>query len=302
VRRFLVRQVGLWVAFATLTAALIAIPGSVTGPYTGASTIPTCGVNTLQVNVEFNGPGNPSGAIVLQPLTNRTCELSGQPRVEAFTASNRELKLPESMFEFTPPLRAPSAPIVISPSHPWAVVEMRWCGFPSPYSRVGIRFPGWASWLSVKEAAIEYEPPACLRSGARQLAVDVVRRFSARGIAGRESHVTVRPSSNLRNGEKVRVNVSGFGLGAKFFVSECADVHDVNPAGCGGQSALQNFGLTNMMGAGSYVITVKNVAATGRSPGGPFLPCATTCVVVATGGEGGAHSHATLRFARGAAS
>jgi hypothetical protein len=286
----------LSVALTTVVGALIVTPATLDTSYAGASSVPACNADALLMNVDFNGPGNPSGAIVIQGLTKRTCEISGQPQVDAFTSSNRELKLTESMFEFTPKLAPPPAPILISASHPWAVVEMRWCGFPASYSRVGIRFRGWTHSLSVKETTIAFEPPACSQSGASQLAVDVVRRLSAMGIAGRPSHVTVTPSFNLRNGEKVRVTVSSFGLGAKFFVSECADAKDVNPAGCGGQLALQIFGLTNMIGDGSYVVTVKNVAATGRSPKGPFVACVSDCVLMATSGEGGANSYAALGF------
>jgi hypothetical protein len=294
--RFLPRPLGAtWVALMIVAGAAV-LPSSVVSPYAGASTVRICNVNALQVDVDFNGPGNPSGAMVLQDLTKQTCEISGQPQVEVFTSSHRELKLSESMFEYTPSLPPPDAPIIISASHDWAVVEMRWCGFPTRYSRVDIRFPGWKHSVIIKESTIEFEPPSCRHSGASQLAVDDVRRLNAQGIAGRHSHVTVTPSSNLRNGEKVRVTVSGFGLGAKFFVSECANAKDVSAAGCGGQLALQDFGLTNMIGNGSYVVTVKNAAATGPSPTKPFLTCVESCVLVATGGEGGANSYAPLHF------
>jgi hypothetical protein len=297
IRRFVQRALSApTIALITVASASIVAPMSVVTPYAGASTVPTCNVNDLQLEVDFDGPGNPSGAIVLEDLTQQTCEIFGQPHVEVFSSSHRELKLSESMFEFTPRLLPPAAPILISASHPWAVVEMRWCGFPVKYSRVIVRFPGWAHSVILKESTIEFEPPVCRHSGASQLAVDDVRRLSAEGIAGRQPRVSVSPSSNLRDGEKVRVTVSSFGLGAKFFVSECADATDVSPAGCGGQLALQNFGLTNMIGDGSYVVTVKNVAATGLSPNGPIHTCVNSCVLVATGGEGGASSYATLRF------
>lgn len=280
-----------------LVTGAITVPlSSALAPYAGASTVGACNVNDLLMKVDFNGPASPSGAIILQDLTKRACEISGQPHVQVFSSSHRELKLSESMFEFTPRLPPPQGPVTISASHAWAVVEMRWCGFPTRYSRVDIRFPGWTHSVLIKESSIEFEPPACRHSGTSQLAVDDVRELSARGIAGRSAHVTVTPSSHLRDGETVRVTVSGFGLGAKFFVSECADAKEISAAGCGGQLALQDFGLTNMIGGGSYVVTVKNVAATGRSSTGPVKACVHACVLVATGGEGGARSYATLNF------
>ena len=293
--RFLRHALGAITVALTIAVGATALPSVVATANVGASPVRTCNVNALQMNVDFDGPGNPSGAIVLQDLTKQTCEISGQPLVEVFSSSHHELKLSESMFEFSPRLSSPG-PVIISASHAWAVVEMRWCGFPARYSRVDVRFPGWTHSVLINESTIEFEPPACRHSGPPQMAVDDVRRLSAQGIAGRHSHVSVTPSSQLRNGQKVRVTVSGFGLGAKFFVSECADATDVTAAGCGGQLALQDFGLTNMIGDGSYVVTLKNVAATGTSPSGPFRTCVDTCVLVATGGEGGASSYARLSF------
>ena len=283
-------------ALLTVLGASTVTPTSVVTSLAGATTVRTCTVNDLQMNVDFNGPGNPSGAMVLQDLTTRSCELSGQPQIKVFSSAHRELNLSESMFEFSPPLSPPNSPVVISATHPWAVVEMRWCGFPRDYSRVNVRFPGWTHSVVIKESTIEFEPPACTRVGATQLAVDDVRRLSAEGIAGRTSRVTVTPSSNLRNGEKVRVTVSGYGLGVKFFVSECAEAKDVSSAGCGGQLALQNYGLTNMIGDGSYVVAVKNVAATGGSPSSLLVRCLTNCVLVASTGAGGTSDYARLRF------
>lgn len=280
---------------ALMTVVVTLIPVLFDVPHARASTSPVCNAHALLVNLDFDGPGNPSGAMVIQPLTKGICELSGQPQIEVFTSSHRKLKLSESTFEFTPRLPPPASPILLSPTHPWAVVEMSWCGFAAKYSQIDVRFPGWKHFLAVNQN-IGFDPPACVGTRASQLAIDVIRRLTARGIAGRHSHVAVTPSSILRNGEKVRVSVSGFGLGAKFFVSECANAQEVNPAGCGGQLALQSFGLTNMIGDGSSVVTVRNRAATGLSPKGPFLACLRNCVLVATSGEGGASSYATLRF------
>jgi hypothetical protein len=284
------------IAVATVVGASMVMPFPIVDSHAGASIVPVCTAKDLLTNIDFNGPGNPSGAIVLQGQTKQTCELSGQPRVEVFTSSDREIKVPESMFEFTPHLAPPSAPIVISPAQPWAVVEMRWCGFPTKYSRVSVRFPGWAHAVLIEESSIYFEPPTCRRLGARQLAVDDVRRLSAEGIAGRQSHVTVSPSSHLVNGERVRVTVSGYGLGVKFFVSECAEAKDASNTGCGGQLALQRFGLTNMMGTGSIVVTVKNLAASGFPSKGPLVRCLANCVLVASTGGGETGDYAPLLF------
>lgn len=268
----------------------------------GAAIVPTCRPNELNIAIDFNGPGNPEGAIVLNTSADQTCVLSGQPGLKFFNSSNRQLNLSESRFQFTPALPAPTVPILLTPSAPWAVVEMSWCGFPGTFSRLGLRFRGWQHSLSIKEntfgaaSFISFTPPMCSIKRESRLSVDVVRKLTAKGIAGRTPTVTVSPSGNLHNGEKVRVTVSGFDIGAKFFLSECADVRDVSSGGCGQQLATQPFGLTNMLGTGSYDFDVTSLAAARAYHLRPVYRCRDDCVLVATGGFGGSVWYARLGF------
>lgn len=285
-----------WSALAALAFALTLVAWasiSVDIPFStvrsGAATVPTCLPNQLNIAIDFNGPGNPDGAIVLNTSANQKCVLSGQPGLTFFNSSNRQLKLSESGFQFSPALPAPRSPILLTPSTPWAIVEMSWCSFPGTFSRVGLRFRGWRHSLSIKENTFgaasfaSFTPPTCTSKGKSSLPVDVVRKLTAKGIAGRTPTVTVSPSSNLHNGEKVRVTVSGFDIGAKFFLSECANVRDVNSGGCGQQLATQPFGLTNMLGTGSYDFDVTSLAATKAYHLRPLYRCRDNCVLVATG-------------------
>jgi hypothetical protein len=285
-----------WSALGASTLALFMVAGvSMATPSTeltsssGASTLPTCSSGTLQVSVVFNGHGDPNGAMVLNTNSNGTCMLSGQPALKVFNSLNQQVKLTESKFHFSPDLQRPTAPILLSRSAPWAVVEMSWCGLPMSYSRIGVRFSGWKESLTIKAtsfAPISFIPPACPYTRNSHLAVDFVRKLT----------LTVSPNTNLRSGEQVKVTVTGFGLGAKFFLSECAGANDVSDGGCGPQWALQPFGLANMIGSGSYTFVVRSTAASEPFHLAPSYRCSNNCVLMATGGGGGSVSYSRLSF------
>ncbi len=113
--------------------------------------------------------------------------------------------------------------------------------------------------------------------------------------------VTVSPRIGLQDGQQVTIHVQGFGLGVpgiKFFLSECQSPLQVNPLGCGSQLAAQPFGLTdsNGDGSGSESFTVQSRAAT-RALSSVLVPCAGTCVIVATTGANGNYTFAPIAFA-----
>jgi len=72
--------------------------------------------------------------------------------------------------------------------------------------------------------------------------------------------VTVSPSTNLTNGEQVSVRVTGFGIGGKVWLSECATA-DVNDLGCGNQLPAQTLLVTDNTGSGSMAFAVRSSAA-----------------------------------------
>ena len=113
--------------------------------------------------------------------------------------------------------------------------------------------------------------------------------------------VTVSPSANLHDGQQVRVSVQGFRPdvpGIKFFLSECESPLQVNPLGCGRQLAAQPFGLTDSDGdgSGSVSFTVQSSAAP-KALSSVVVPCAGTCVIVATTGTIGQYGFAPIAFA-----
>ena len=92
----------------------------------------------------------------------------------------------------------------------------------------------------------------------------------------------IAPATNLKDGEVVQVNVSGFPPG-KVFLSECGAAADVNALGCGAQLAAQPFVvIENGAGTGSFTVT-HQAASTPLSPQ-PSTTCTNQCVLVATSG------------------
>lgn len=110
--------------------------------------------------------------------------------------------------------------------------------------------------------------------------------------------VLVTPSANLTQGQQIRVSVTGFGVGGKFFLSECATSSDANSSGCGRQLAAQPFGVTNSSGAGTVVFMVTNSASTMPYKNTSVQTCTNQCVLVATVGSGGGFAYTSLHFAQ----
>jgi len=107
--------------------------------------------------------------------------------------------------------------------------------------------------------------------------------------------VVVTPSTDLTNGQTVKVSVTGFGAGGKFYLSECASAADANPKGCGPPLGL--FGVTNTTGTGSHAFTVSSTAPTRPYTTPSTLPCTDQCVIVATVGIGYGYAYAPITFA-----
>jgi hypothetical protein len=264
-----------------------------------AATLGVCPAKNLQVQVAFNGPGNRYGAITISNNSAEPCELSGRPTVRVVTKSGHDLHLHESTERLTPALPRPKGPVVLTTKAPWAVVEMEWCGFKSTYDHIDVLFHGWKRPLSERNppySTTSFMPPACSVQSKSQLAVDYVRAMDGGTIAGSTPRITVQPSTGLRNDERVTVSVSGFGIGAKFWVSECASTSDVTAQGCGLQLAAQPFGLTGMQGSGSYEFTVSTRAATNPYQPASVVSCLNHCVLMATG-TGTSFASAPLKFA-----
>lgn len=111
--------------------------------------------------------------------------------------------------------------------------------------------------------------------------------------------IQVKPSTNLRDGEKVLVHVSGGAPGERFYISECATASATNSSGCGDQMALEPFIDTDPSGSGSTMIGVHTKAATKPYNAKDFQTCATKCVVMATGTDisgNSAVTYAPVRF------
>ena len=110
--------------------------------------------------------------------------------------------------------------------------------------------------------------------------------------------VTVTPSSRLINGQKVTVRVTGFGIGGKVWLSECADAAEANDQGCGHGLPAQTLLVTDNTGSGSVAFPVTSSASPKANHYAmtDLQPCANRCVLVATLGHGYGFSYTSLQF------
>jgi hypothetical protein len=289
---------------AFLSALLIVVTG--VSPHLGlrvraeASTIPKCSISALQVMfIPNDPPQGTEGAIFLQNISAHDCLISGQPTIRIFNRAGTELNGSESLYQWHPALPRPRGPAVLTKSSS-AVVEWDWCGFATSYKRIDIKFAGWrrpVEILSTSESRDFYSAPACKTTSENRIAVDYVRGLGPRGIAGLPQTVRVVPASDLHNGEKVGVHVSGFWPESKFWLSECAKVVEAQgPPGCGKQLAAEPFGETSVTGQGVFTFTVQSRAAVKPFGSNKTVPCTDECVLMATSGPG-LTSYAPMRFA-----
>jgi len=96
--------------------------------------------------------------------------------------------------------------------------------------------------------------------------------------------VTVTPATGLVDGENVHVQVNGFPAEAKVWLSECADVSQVNPWGCGVGLPEQPFLITDDNGVAAGTFAVTSVATGSAESSAPATPCASNCVLAAVSG------------------
>ena len=83
--------------------------------------------------------------------------------------------------------------------------------------------------LTADLMAIAAPPPSALASG------------TVPALTVHDPTVHVSPSTGLHDGQTVTVAVTGFGVGAKVWLSECASASDVSGEGCGAQLAAQTL-------------------------------------------------------------
>jgi len=271
------------------------------GAPSDASTVPECSSSELQVMFIPQSPGKGTdGAVFLQNISAHDCSLSGQPTIRIFNRAGTELNRSESHYRWNPPLPRPRSPIMLTSSSTSAVVEWDWCGFATSYKRIDIEFGGWkrpVEILSPSEAPDFYSAPACKSASESRLTVDYVRGLGPKGISGLPQVVRVVPASDLHNGEKVTVFVSGFWPEGKFWLSECAEAVDARgPPGCGVQLAAEPFGMAGVTGTGRYTFTVLSRAATTPFTAGKTVSCTDKCVLMATSGLG-VTSYGSISFA-----
>lgn len=141
--------------------------------------------------------------------------------------------------------------------------------------------------------------------GARHLATPAASRPSTStpnipALTTIHPAVTASPATGLTDGQRVTVRVTGFGVGGKVWLSECASYADATDLGCGPQLPAQTLLVTgnDRTGVASFIVRGWAPAKAYDSTGAQ-QPC-SPCVIVATlgGGFGYAFTPITFRGSR----
>jgi hypothetical protein len=195
------------------------------------------------------------------------------------------------MLSSGPRRKSPASPGSVPTSRCWGTLYGKLCG---------VRRSPTGLWVTI--ISIAFVATAC-GSGPSSMPLALHHKTSTTPKTAilTAEEVAVSPRTGLQDGQQVTVRVKGFKTGVpgiKFFLSECQSPLQVNSVGCGSQLAAQPFGLTdsNGDGSGSASFTVRSSAAT-KPLSSSLVPCAGTCVIVATAGQGGNYAFAPIAFA-----
>ena len=109
--------------------------------------------------------------------------------------------------------------------------------------------------------------------------------------------ITANPAGGLRDGQRVRVRVRGFGVGGKVWLSECGGGAVLTDLGCGRGLAAQTLLVTDEDRAATGTFVVRDAAPTTPGPT-PTVPCRPTCTLVATAGLGYGYATASVTIDR----
>jgi hypothetical protein len=101
--------------------------------------------------------------------------------------------------------------------------------------------------------------------------------------------IIVTPATGLVDGQQVTVTVTGFGIGGKVWLAECASPNDasVDGPGCAPPPLpSQPFLVTDDKRASAGAFIVQKRTGVTSEYANNLRPCAPTCVVVAVQGVG----------------
>lgn len=108
--------------------------------------------------------------------------------------------------------------------------------------------------------------------------------------------VAVTPAAGLFDDQQVLVTVTGFGIGGKVSLSECATASDANSLGCGHGLPVQTSLSTDNNGGGSAAFQLQSSASAQPSNLNDIQPCTNNCVLVATVGGNYGFAYTALHF------
>lgn len=276
---------------------------------------PSCADSELEVAsvAPAAGLGTVSARLMFTNVSSRPCSLRGWPSLVGVLADGRVTAARRSNVPLTLPEGASAPPVGLAPGESaYAAYE----GSDNPandatscpaYRTLRATPPGGShpALLSAWNAWLNADLPACAgievtevvsAAYASQLGNGPTAGTAPPALTAVDPSVGVAPSTGLRPGQVVEVRVTGFGVGGKVFLSECASAAAATDLGCGAQLAAQPFLATDEGRSGSATFTVSASAAADPLGQAARLPCEARCVLVASLGDGYPFAVAPIAF------
>ena len=164
---------------------------------------------------------------------------------------------------------------------------------------VGLTLVMTAACGGAAKSTVSSHPSTTTSAPSKTSASTSVATSATEPVPALQTHnptVLVSPGTGLFDGQEVLVTVTGFGIGGKVWLSQCATGSNANDEGCGKQLPEQTLLVTDDSGGGSVALQVQSSAAAQPNNLTNLDPCVNNCVLVATEGSGYGFAVASLHF------
>lgn len=269
--------------------------------------VPALACTADQLEVTSVGPaaglGTVSAWLRFTNASDRRCSLRGWPTLVGVLRSGATSVARRSNVPLTLPVDIGPQAVTLGPGDS-ALAEYESSDNPvgtattcQSYRTLRVTAPGTsrAVTLSAWNAWLGGNLPACIgievsmvvsEASVSQLANGPTAGTPPPALTVDHPALVVSPSSHLRDGQAVEVRVTGFGVGGKVFLSECASAAAASDLGCGAQLAAQTLLVTDDSRAGHASFIVSSSASADPLGSGGLQRCGNPCVLVATLGGG----------------
>jgi hypothetical protein len=112
-----------------------------------------------------------------------------------------------------------------------------------------------------------------------------------------ELKMSVTPATGLRDGQTVKVTLTGWGVAGNVWLSECSSEGMVSTNGCGGDFTSQTLVVTGLDRSATADFVVRGTAPNLPAVSPSAVVCKTQCVIMATMGVGYGFGWVPISFA-----